>query len=167
MRTIWTGILLGSVTAALGLAAYEGPGSPINNDERIPFPESYRTWAHVKSTIIGPENPGFANNGGLHHFYANPAAMEGYRTGKFADGAILIDDLVELKADGTGVSREGARRRVAVMLKDSGRFATTGGWGFEIFKADTKEGSLNADGRNACFACHQKAEHSVFSSYRP
>ena len=164
MRTAWAGIVVASAAAALGLSVQENPAA---RAEPIPFPEGYRGWTHVKSTIIGPENPGFATNGGLHHFYANAAGMEGYRTGTFADGAILIDDLVELKSDGTGTSREGARRRVAVMLKDSRRFASTRGWGFEVFKGDAKEAALSADGRAACFTCHQKPENGVFSSYRP
>jgi hypothetical protein len=71
-----------------------------------------------------------------------------------------------LKSDGTGTSREGARRRVAVMLKDSRRFASTRAWGFEVFTGDSKKGALSAEGRAACFACHQKAGNGVFSSYR-
>ena len=136
-------------------------------DDAVSYPADYRQWAHVKSTLVGPQNPGFATNGGLHHFYANPKGVEGYRTGTFPDGTVLIDDLVEMK-DGTtpGVSDEGRRRRLAVMVKDSRKFADTGGWGFEIFKGDTQEGSLDVKGRAACFACHQKTESAVFSQVR-
>jgi hypothetical protein len=52
------------------------------------------------------------------------------------------------------------------MVKDSRRYAATGGWGFEIFPGDTQTGSLNAEGRAACFACHQKAKNSVYSAFR-
>jgi hypothetical protein len=137
-------------------------------DESVPYPSGYRQWAHVKSTLVGPESKAFASNGGLHHFYANDKAMEGYRTGKFPDGSILIDDLLDVqpgKSQGTTV--EGSRKRLAVMVKNEKRYASTGGWGFEIFKADTQAGSLATEGRGACFECHQSAPRdSVFTELR-
>ena len=136
-------------------------------DDTVSYPADYRQWAHVKSTLVGPQNPGFATNGGLHHFYANPKGMEGYRTGTFPDGAVLVDDLFEMKDAATpGVSDEGARRRLAVMVRDSRRFGDTGGWGFEVIKGDTQTGSLDVKGRATCFACHQKAKSEVFSQVR-
>jgi Cytochrome P460 len=68
--------------------------------------------------------------------------------------------------EAAGVTSDGARRRVAVMLRDSRRFAGTGGWGFEVFKGDGTEGSLDAEGRAACFACHTKGRDCVFSEFR-
>ncbi len=133
----------------------------------VPYPSEYRKWVHVKTTLIGPQHPRFASNGGIHHFYANEKAMEGYRSGKFPDGSILIDDLLEIKESG-GVSSEGARRRVAVMVKDGALYRDTGGWGFEIFKGDDVAPGLNAEEKAACFACHgkQKDRDSVFSQFR-
>jgi cytochrome c551/c552 len=135
--------------------------------DAVAYPAQFRSWAHVKSTLVGPQSPGFAANGGLHHFYANAKGVEGYRTGAFPDGAVLVDDLLETKDTATpGVTSEGPRRRLAVMVKDSQRFAKTGGWGFEVFPGDTQTASLNADGRAACFACHQKAKNAVYSELR-
>jgi hypothetical protein len=145
------------IGAALATA---GPG------DTIPYPSDYRKWTHVKSTVIGPEYPRFATNGGIHHFYANEKAMEGYRTGKFPEGAILIDDGLNI-TEKAGVTSEASRRRVAVMLRDSGRFAETGGWGFEMFPGDTQTGSLNVEARQACYECHKNApRESVYSQYR-
>jgi hypothetical protein len=62
---------------------------------------------------------------------------------------------------------EGSRKRLAVMVKNEKRYASTGGWGFEIFKADTQAGSLATEGRGACFECHQSAPRdSVFTELR-
>jgi hypothetical protein len=84
----------------------------------------------------------------------------------FPDGSILIDDGLEAVTN-AGVTTEGARRRVAVMVKDSSRFRDSHGWGFEVFLRDDRKGSLTADGKAACLACHQKAERGlVFSKYR-
>ena len=155
------------LVGAVFLAALATLSAAVAADETVAYPAQYRGWMHVKSTLVGPQNSGFAANGGLHHFYANDKGVEGYRTGTFADGAVLIDDLLEMKDASTpGVSIEGPRRRLAVMVKDSRRFADTGGWGFEIFRGDTQTGSLNTEGRAACFACHKQAKNAVFSELR-
>lgn len=132
----------------------------------VPYPEGYRLWAHVKTTVIGPQSADFQRNGGIHHFYANPKAMEGYRTGAFADGAVLVDDSMEAN-EKAGTITEGARHRVAVMVKDAALYRAHGGWGFEVFKADGRDPALTAEGRAACFACHSNARNLVFGEYRP
>jgi len=131
------------------------------------YPDGYRQWVHVKSTIISSQHSSFAVNGGIHHFYANPKALEGYKTGKFPDGSVLIDDLLEAKDSG-GVISEGGRRRLAVMTKDASRFAASGGWDFEIYKGDESSPALNAEGKAACFACHGKQQDrdSTFTLFR-
>jgi len=135
-------------------------------ERSIPFPEDYRQWTHVKSTLVGPQAPGFQSNGGYHHFYANDKAMEGYRTGTFPDGSILIDDGLEAKDTG-GVTTEGPRRRVAVMVKDSRRFADSQNWGFESFPGDSRDGALSEAQKGACLACHQRAgQELVYSKLR-
>jgi hypothetical protein len=62
------------------------------------------------------------------------------------------------------------RRFIDVMIKDSERYAETGGWGFEEFKGNGRtEGSLNAQERTACYSCHTgvKGHDFVFSAFRP
>ena len=56
---------------------------------------------------------------------------------------------------------------IGVMEKNSRLFPGTGGWGFEGFKADTRERVVN-DPEKACFNCHetQKQNDYVFSTYR-
>lgn len=135
-------------------------------DTAIAFPADYRSFTHVKSTLVGPQAPGFAANGGYHHFYANALAVEGYRTGTFPDGSILVDDGLEAVERG-GIMREGARRRVAVMVKDSKRFSATGNWGFESFPGDSRTGALSTEAKTACQACHQNAGRDlVYSEIR-
>jgi hypothetical protein len=155
-----------SILAAAGLLASFLSLRAEPEVEPVPYPEGFREWVHVKSTLVGAEAPSFANQGGLHHFYANAQALKGYASGSFPDGSVLIDDLLEGKVS-AGVTSEGPRRRLAVMVKDSQRFATTGGWGFEVFKADGREASLTPLARAACFQCHTKAApDSVFTELR-
>ena len=149
-----------AVVAALGAAAFTPP------ERAIPFPEDYRHWTHVKSTLVGPEAPGFKSNGGYHHFYANEKAMEGYRSGAFPDGSILIDDGLEA-TENAGVTAEGPRRRVAVMVKDRRRFGDSQGWGFESFPGDGRDGVLSEPQKGACLTCHQRAARDlVYSQFR-
>jgi len=158
---IW--MLMTSLAAAFALVC--GVSTLAQTGATVSFPEHYRMWVHVKTTVIGPRSPNFARNGGMHVFYANEGAVEGYRTGRFPDGAILVDDLLDAKEE-EGVTRGGSRRRVAVMIKDSARFPETGGWGFEIFVGEERsKGSLTAEGKAACFACHQKGRDAVFSKF--
>ena len=135
-------------------------------NDAVAYPTGYRQWVHVLSALVGPQSPGFAANGGIHHIYANEKALEGYRTGRFPDGSILVADFLETK-ENAGITTEGARRRIDVMVKDSHRYAETGGWGFESFRGDSQtDQSVGAEGATKCFACHAKQPDSVFSKFR-
>ena len=118
--------------------------------------------------MIGPDFPAFATEGGIHHIYANEEALSGLRFGKFPDGSILVYDLLSTEEKG-GITSEGPRRRVDVMVKDSAAYRSSGGWGFERFLGDNHgEGALTAADRAACFSCHskQKDHDFVFSKFR-
>jgi len=137
-------------------------------NDAVPYPAGYRQWAHVSSGLIGPQSPAFESSGGIHHIYANEKAMEGYRTGRFPDGSVLVADFLETR-ESAGVTTEGPRRRIDVMVKDSKRYATTGGWGFEQFRGDSQtDRMVTAEIAAKCFACHaqQKERDSVFSRVR-
>ncbi len=144
---------------ALGLAAAQSTGE-------VPYPEGYRGWHHVKSMLIEEGHPLFAAFGGIHHLYANDAALEGYRSGRFPDGAVIVFDLLEAVADGNAVV-EGERKAIGVMHRDARAYSQTGGWGFELF-AGGRSGEHAGQGA-ACFACHeaQAGPDFVFSEYRP
>jgi cytochrome c553 len=134
----------------------------------VPYPEGYRDWRHVKSMVIQPGHPLYESFGGIHHLYANGKALQGYKTGRFADGAVIIFDLLEAKSDGNAMV-EGSRKVVGVMHKNSRRYQDTGGWGFEGFKGDSKtERAVGANAVTACYQCHtqQKDKDFVFSSTR-
>ena len=138
------------------------------SNDAIPYPTGYRQWTHVKSTIIGPKSPSYEKIGGIQHIYANEKGMEGYRTGRFPEGAILVYDLLKTEDDDYRTN-EGARRFTSVMVKDSKRYAATGGWGFEEFRGDSQtDRMIGADAPTKCYACHtsQKERDFVFSAYR-
>lgn len=111
----------------------------------------------------------YGSFGGIHHIYANAKAAAGYKTGRFADGSVLVFDLLETKR-GDGAVAEGARKVVGVMHRDPRKFASTGGWGYEGFGGDSRSNRVVGDkAATACHSCHvaQKDKGFVFSAYRP
>lgn len=118
--------------------------------------------------VIQQGHPLYEAFGGIHHLYANAKALQGYRKGSFPDGAVIVFDLLDVKAGG-GAIEEGPRKVVGVMVKDTRKWKATGGWGFEGFKGDSKtERAAGAEAKTACFDCHapQKARDYVFSAWR-
>ncbi len=154
-KIIITGFLLASTT--FGFAE--------NNN--VAFPEGYRNWLHAKSMLIQPghalENP-FQ---GIHHVYANGKAANGLKSGNYADGSVLVFDLLKYEEKDKTI-QEGERKLVGVMYKDSVKYASTGGWGFEGFAGNSKTERLVKDGGKSCFDCHtaEKAKDYVFSELR-
>lgn len=135
---------------------------------KVPYPDGYRNWRHVKSMLIEPGHPLHEASGGLHHLYANSKALQGYRAGHFPDGSVIAFDLLEAVGVDHAVT-EGNRKVLGVMHKDARRYPSTGGWGFEGFaKGDKAQRVVGDKAAEACFACHQSvAGHDfVFSQYR-
>ncbi len=151
---ITMGIAFAALVCALTMSADSG--------QPVPFPAGYRTWTVTRS-FISTEGP----NAGFHHYYANPAALEGFAGGKFPDGAVLVDERLEVEQHGGG-SFEGKRLSIAVMRKDSRAYSETGGWGFDAAAGDSQALSAPAEMRAACYGCHakQKDRDLVFSTFR-
>jgi len=147
-------IAFAALVCALALWADSG--------QTVPFPAGFRTWPVTRS-FIAKEGP----NAGFHHYYANPQALEGFTTGKFPDGAVLVDERLEVDQNGGG-SFEGKRISIAVMRKDSSRYSETGGWGFDGARGDSQVLSAPADMRATCYGCHlkQKDRDFVYSTFR-
>jgi hypothetical protein len=154
-------LVVAVLAAALGFAAHSKEGA------KVKYPEGYRSWPHVKSMVIQEGHPLFEAFGGIHHVYANEKALRALRDGKgkYPDGAVFVFDLLEATS-ADGAIAEGPRKVVGVMQRDAKRFASTGGWGFEGFKGDTRDRAVTD--MRACFECHEprKASGYVFSEWR-
>ncbi len=137
-------------------------------DEPVPFPREFRKWATVKSVLVGSQSAAFATEGGIHHIYANDKAQAGYDTGKLPDGSVIVYELLETK-EVAGNTIEGPTRRVDVMLKQSERYRSTGGWEFASFRGGNQvDGNLTAERKVVCSGCHaRRKDHDfVFSEFR-
>ncbi len=135
--------------------------------DQVPYPAGYRDWTHAKSMVIQPgqalENP-FQ---GIHHVYVNDAAKRGLQSGRYADGAVFVFDLLDYVEGGKAL-QEGKRKVIGVKQRDSGRYAATGGWGFEAFLGDSNSKRIVEDGGVGCFNCHEQKKDAdyVFTRYR-
>lgn len=123
--------------------------------EAVDFPEGYLEFNHVKTYMVGPNNKAWPKYGGFNHYYANDKALEGYRTNVFPDGSIIVVDVREAM-ERKGDHSLGKRKFIDVMVKDSKRYASTGGWGFEEFMEGNKtKAALDDAAKTKCFKCHQ------------
>lgn len=134
---------------------------------KVDYPTGYRDWQHVKSMVIQPGHPLENPFGGIHHIYANKKAMQGLKGNKYPDGAVFVFDLLNYTEGGSAL-QEGERKLVGVMQRDTKRFKSTGGWGFEGFAGNSHSERLTNDGGQSCFNCHASEEktHYVFSKLR-
>jgi hypothetical protein len=161
-----------SVAAVLAALAAEETAKPA---PEVPYPDGYRDWKHIYGAVL-PVKEGVAKteqklpapHGLIHHVYANAKALEGYRTGHFPEGAVLVADWFVLEPAGPELV-QGPRRSLNVMIRDA-RYSATGGWGFEDFARDSHT-TRNVGGNavKMCFECHRRAEghEYVFSTLKP
>jgi len=137
----------------------------------VPYPEGYRAWRVIKVRIVGPDSSQFATRGGIHLFFANDKAVEGFRAGRFPDGAVIVEEIIRPK-DGEGnfkgTQSDGERVSIDVKIKDSAVFQQSGGWGYDRFKGDEKTSALSQPFRAGCASCHasQKDRDFTFSEMR-
>jgi len=153
------------------LAAIAALGLTAAGDAPIAFPDGFRTWTHVSSGQVGPAHPAAPKYEGLHAIYASPAALEGYRTGRWSDGAVIVYDQWTATKPVPDAQGQGERKFIDVMVRDSRRYAATGGWGYTEFAWPAKDRvvAIEQNAAKACSGCHAKnapgGDH-VFSGFK-
>jgi hypothetical protein len=133
--------------------------------ESVLYPDNFERWVHVSTGVVLPgADTRIMSEEGMHHIFANAKAVDGYSSGDFPDGAIIVYELREIEQR-DGVIREGVRKRVDVMIKDSSLYKDRGGWRFERFWGNDQTQNALHDSGTSCFQCHSKANAhgSVFS----
>ena len=161
-------ILTGIVTVTL-----PAPGQA-DGQAVAPFvtemPDGYRDWRWISSAHEA------GNLNSLGAVLGNDVAVKAYREGKlpFPDGSVIaalhyryVASDENNKVFGQSQSFvSGAPSNVQFMVKDSKKYAATGGWGFGHFQ-DGKHG--DAVFMKSCLPCHEKAKGSdlVFTHYAP
>ena len=149
-------LMLLATVAILSLSALYGA-------ESVQYPDNFRRWVHVSTAVLMPgANPQIKSEEGMRHIFANEKAVDGYTSGNFADGSVIVYELRETQQKKNGVIFEGERKRVDVMIKDSSLYKDTGGWRFERFWGNDQTQDAIPDSGTTCFACHSNASAHGF-----
>jgi hypothetical protein len=155
-----TGLLLLTILSIL-VTSFRAALLP---DDDIQYPTGYRNWMHIKSGIVGPEHQNVLYRG-FNHVYANDKAVKGYQSGFFPHGSMIVFDVVEAIPKDNYIA-EGKRRHMDVMVRDTIRFVSTGGWGYAQFESDDSPRMLTTDQKTNCYTCHLKQADHVFTELR-
>jgi hypothetical protein len=166
--------LVGSRTSPRASGEAEGEASPIYG---VRIPVGYRDWR-----LISVAHLAGGNLKQLRAQLGNDIAINAFREGKlpFPDGAIIAalhwnevssdenDKVLASGFPGAGLQSSVAESglNVQFMVKDSKKYAASGGWGFADF---TKGKPGNEALHQTCFPCHQPAKDRdfVFARYAP
>lgn len=169
MKPMQLGVLAVAVMAcalAVGLGAHantdDKPASPIYG---VTIPYGYRQWQ-----LIAPAQEA-APLDELRAVLGNAVAVKAYRHGTlpFPEGTMLAKLAWKhvQSPEFEPASIPGAATTVQFMVKDSKKYAATGGWGFGRF-IDGKP--ADEAQHQTCFACHQarvKNHDFVFTRLAP
>ena len=157
--------LTGVVYMAHASGRSDGEADPVFG---ITVPHGYRDW---KLISVAHEE---GNLNDLRALLGNDVAIKPYREGKlpFPDGTIIarlawsyVPSEENNKVFGRSQSFvAGPATNVQFMVKNSKKYAATGGWGFAQFKEPADAVLLKT-----CFPCHEpvKARDFVFIQYAP
>jgi cytochrome P460 len=153
--------------ATLGvLAVTSFPAAPADD---LKPPSGYRNWFHVNTMIVDKGSPLYADLGGMHNVYINSVGEPALKKGSpYPDKTMFVTDLHEFTiSDGSYV--EGARKALALMVKDAKKYSSTGGWGFQLWEGGDPKKPKVTDAVKQCFECHQpkKDQDYVYSTYVP
>jgi Cytochrome P460 len=160
-------LISGITYMSLAPARADGAGLAVFD---IKMPVDYRDWRLV--SVAHEEG----NLNDLRAILGNDIAIKAYREGKlpFPDGAIIARlawNYVPSEENNKVFGRTqsfvaGSPTNVQFMVKDSKKYAATGGWGFAQFN-DGKP--VEATALSGCFGCHVpvKARDFLFTRYSP
>jgi len=160
----------GLVMASAAMAATLGAGNHAAKEDASPIygvtiPEDYRQWQLIAPALEAePLNE-------LRAVLGNAVAIEAYRDGMlpFPDGTILAKLAWKhvQSPEFEPASVPGAATTVQIMVKDSEKYAKTGGWGFGRFVGGK---AVDETQHQTCFACHEarvKDHDFVFTRFAP
>jgi Cytochrome P460 len=169
-------LLLVAVVALVCVVAAQAPTSQPADEvaaalSRGKLPPGYRDWRLISVA----REEGDLND--IRAILGNDKAIKTYREGKlpFPDGTIIARLAWSYDASEENNKVFGRpqsfvaghpKNGVQFMVKDSKKYASTGGWGFAHFDDGKPAGAAVL---NTCFPCHQaiKARDLVFTRYAP
>jgi hypothetical protein len=161
LRLCLQGMLVGTLVAAGALFA--------GTRGELKIPEHFQHWYLVNCLLLTKEPNPFGISSGMHLIYVNSIGFERLKRGgpgPYPDGSIFVDDLREFSA-ADGSYQQGRGKAKTLMVRDSKKYATTGGWGFQAWAVSAPRTPIVTDATHQCFDCHQSKRDNdyVFSTY--
>jgi hypothetical protein len=153
-------VLLYGLFLALSITTVASAAGPLVAPNGIALIEGYRDW-HVIAPSYRPDK------GHIRVLLGNPTAIRAFREGKrpFPDGTILAKVAwTAAKLAKFPVAQVPATfAQVEFMVKDSGKYKKTGGWGFARFVGENyKPYGKDAGFVQECFGCHTTVADNDF-----
>ena len=139
-------------------------------NDALKIPGDFKHWYLVHSTLITKDENKFGLIPGVHLIYVNAIGLDRLKRGgstPYPEGSMFTDDVRDFSAE-DGIYLQGAARKaVTLMVKDSKKYASTGGWGFQAWAGGDSTKPIATDPVKQCFTCHvpQKAQDFTFSKY--
>jgi len=152
------------------LAALVATGTLFANTKDGPkIPVDFQRGYLANSMLVTKEPNKTGLITGVHLIYVNPVGVDRLKRGgstPYPDGTVFVDDVREFSVD-DGAYQQGGHKFITVMVKDSKKYASTGGWGFQAWLGGDPTKPIVNDSVKQCFACHvPKNENDyVFSTY--
>ncbi|QWT21331.1 cytochrome P460 family protein [Bacillus sp. NP157] len=198
--TVRQSILLGGaiaivIAAALAISGAKAPAAANAGDATtkrylpeytadgdLILPKDFEKWVFVGSPLTpNALNNGKANFPEYHNVYIEPGSYAIYRkTGVFPEGTIFFKELqLTLPAQNPDGSRTepsgrgffpGALNGADVTVKDSKRYADTGGWGYFNFNHhEPKAPTAKVKAKTECAFCHMASakKDEVWTQFYP
>jgi hypothetical protein len=151
-------------------------------DGDLILPKDFEKWVYVGSPLTpNALNGGKANFPEFHNVYIQPWAYDEYqKTNVFPEGTIMFKELqLTLPGQNPDGSRTepsgrgyfpGALNGADVTVKDSKRYADTGGWGYYNFHHyEPKARTAKLKPKTECGFCHQASakKDEVWTQFYP
>lgn len=168
--------LLAAVALLAGVVALTANAMRYTSEDTTPIfvtkiPEGYRDW---KLVSVAHEE---GNLNDIRAILGNEVAIKAYRDGKlpFPEGTVIAriawrhvpseENNKVFGRDQSFVPGEAPPWYLQFMVKDSKKYAATGGWGYGQFDKDGKPGPESD--MTKCFPCHEaiKDRDFVFTRY--
>jgi hypothetical protein len=178
VKKIFAGATLVAVLTFSGAAVFaQSSGSDTSTQSRylpeytasgeLIQPKNYHEWVYVGSPVTpNALNKGKAAFPEFHNVYIEPGSYAIYKkTNVFPEGTMFYKELqLTLPAENPDGSRTepsgrgyfpGALNGAEVAIKDSKRFAASGGWGyFDFGHLDPKDATAKVRAKAECAYCH-------------
>jgi hypothetical protein len=118
----------------------------------VPFVPDYKNWRAISSTDR-------FDDGTMRVILGNDVAVkaiEDHRINPWPDGTIFAKVTWFEQPDGAGFVKTGAFKQVELMIRDSGKYGSTAGWGWgRWLGTDLKPHAKTAGFAQECVACHE------------